>query len=389
MPLFHRYRVFDRPGMHAAFRVTYMQRMRTFLEEADAASLRTRHRRCARAIAARMPRTTLQDTGDRALDVSSRPGTSRRSGSRVRKSTPPAAVDISSVAPGDVRSRRSDRKAVPALMDLALPKFADPADRPAWPLRPWIVMTYSPASPAPVRLMTPLRSPSPCLNLDALSSDESAGPGDISAVLICISDDSSTPVNPDQVLSDDDLPTAVTAEDRRQVIRIRDVQPEVQVVGLSPNEQTCDTRLAVWRTEHWPKIPGAASQSSVRAVALPPEVRTGNIPLGVGAADLTPVVRAADVPPVGCMETVLPVMPPDSVPMSPDLPQTVAFEDMAVSSVPISPIVCGMGTLRMFWMREPCLRCRRTFQEIFDATVGCWCSDTSSQFSVSAGRESF
>ena len=30
-------------------------------------------------------------------------------------------------------------------------------------------------------------------------------------------------------------------------------------------------------------------------------------------------------------------MPPDSVPMSPDSPQTIAFEDMAVSSVPMSP----------------------------------------------------
>ena len=39
MPLFHRYRVFDRPGTHAAFRGTYMQRMHTFLEESDDASL--------------------------------------------------------------------------------------------------------------------------------------------------------------------------------------------------------------------------------------------------------------------------------------------------------------------------------------------------------------
>ena len=240
VPLFHRYRVFDRPGMHAAFHGKYMQRMHTFLDESDAASLRTRHRRCAREIATQMSRTTLQDTGDWALDVASRPSTSRRSGSRGRKSTPPAAVAVSSVAPGAVRSSRSNLKAVPALMDLALPKFADPADRSARPLRPWIVMTESQASPAPVRL-TPLRSPSPCLNLDALSSDESAGPGDISAVPICISDDSSTPVNPDQVLSDNDLPTAVSAEDRQQVIRIRDVPPEVQVVGLSQNDQTCDT----------------------------------------------------------------------------------------------------------------------------------------------------
>ena len=71
MPLFHRYRVFDRPGTHSAFRDTYMQWMHTCLEEADAASLRTRHRRGAREIAARMLRTTLQDPGERALDVSS------------------------------------------------------------------------------------------------------------------------------------------------------------------------------------------------------------------------------------------------------------------------------------------------------------------------------
>ena len=63
-------------------------------------------------------------------------------------------------------------------------------------------MTDSPASLAPVRLVAPLLSPSPCLNLDALSS---VGPGDISAVPICISDASSSPVNPEQVLSDDDF----------------------------------------------------------------------------------------------------------------------------------------------------------------------------------------
>ena len=77
-----------------------MQRMRTFLEESDAASLRRRHRRCAREIAAQMSRTSQQDRSDRAPDVSSRPRTSRRSGSRVRKSTPPAAVACSSVATG-------------------------------------------------------------------------------------------------------------------------------------------------------------------------------------------------------------------------------------------------------------------------------------------------
>ena len=228
--------------------------MHTFLEEADAASLRSRHRKSARKIAARMSQTTLQDTGDRVHDVSSRPSMSRRSGPRNRKSTPPTAVAVSSVTPGAVRSSRSDRKAVPALMDLALPKFADPAYRPAQPLRPWIVMTDSPASPAPARLMEPPRSPSPCLNLDALSSDESTAPGDISEVPICISDDSGTPVNPDQVGSDDDLLTAMHEDDRRQVVRVREVPPEGQVVDMSWNDQPGDTRWAVWRSEQSPKI---------------------------------------------------------------------------------------------------------------------------------------
>ena len=38
--------------------------------------------------------------------------------------------------------------------------------------RPWMVSTDSPASPYPVCSMDLLRSPSPCLNLDALSSDD-------------------------------------------------------------------------------------------------------------------------------------------------------------------------------------------------------------------------
>ena len=62
MPLFHRYRVFDRPGTHGAFRGTYMQWIHTFLEESDVASIRRCHRRCARDIAARMSRTSLHDT---------------------------------------------------------------------------------------------------------------------------------------------------------------------------------------------------------------------------------------------------------------------------------------------------------------------------------------
>ena len=123
MPLYHRYRVFSRPGTHVAFRGTYMTRIRTFLEESDAASLRARHCRQTQAIAARMSRTTLQEARGREPDSSSQPSTSRR------KSAPAAAVAAASATPGVVRSLRSSPRAIPALMDLVLPKFAHPDKR--------------------------------------------------------------------------------------------------------------------------------------------------------------------------------------------------------------------------------------------------------------------
>ena len=73
VPLFHRYRVVNRSGTHGAFHGSYIRRLHAFLEKSDAASLRRRHRRCARDIAARMLRTSIRDTEDRTPYVSSRP----------------------------------------------------------------------------------------------------------------------------------------------------------------------------------------------------------------------------------------------------------------------------------------------------------------------------
>ena len=113
--------------------------------------------------------------------------------------------------------------------------------------------------------------------------------------------------------------------------------PVIQRVGLSQVDRAGDSRMAVWRSEPVLQFPGSGSQPPVCAVALPPEVRTCELPPGVGSADLPPVVRAADVPPEGLLETDHPVMPPDSVLMSPASPQTIAFEDVSASSAPMSP----------------------------------------------------
>ena len=114
-------------------------------------------------------------------------------------------------------------------MDLTLPRFEGLGDGPR-------CTGVSTESPDPGCLTELLRPPSPCLNLDVLSSDDtegSVGLGNLSVTLLCDSDDGHTPVNSDQVLSDEDLPPAAGSEDSRQVVRIRDVSPDVQIVDVS------------------------------------------------------------------------------------------------------------------------------------------------------------
>ena len=107
-------------------------------------------------------------------------------------------------------------------MELAFPQFGGLGDRSALGRKPWMVSPDSPASPDPVCSTDLARSPSPCLNLDTLSSDdaeESVRPRDISVTLFHGSEDSHTPV------SLVDLPTAADSGDRRQVLRTQDLSP--------------------------------------------------------------------------------------------------------------------------------------------------------------------
>ena len=134
-PLFHRYCVVSRPGTHVTFRGSYMTRIRTFLKESDAASLRSRHRRRARAIASRMSQKTTRETHGQEPNSSEQ----RRPGSGVWKSAPAAAVAAASLTPVVVRSLRSGPRAIPALMDLVLQRFATPGLQ-------WIATSESPAS---------------------------------------------------------------------------------------------------------------------------------------------------------------------------------------------------------------------------------------------------
>ena len=113
-------------------------------------------------------------------------------------------------------------------------------------------------------------------------------------------------VNSDQVLLDEDLPAATGAEDWRQVIRFRDVSPDVQFVDISQFSRDWDTGWKVWHARHPKDIPGSRLQQAARVGALPLGVRASNVPRGAGAADLTSGVRPVEVPQVAWMETVQP-----------------------------------------------------------------------------------
>ena len=267
VPLFHRYRVLSRPGTHVAFHGTlkYMTRVRTFLEKSDAASLRSRHRRRAQALASQMSRMTPRETRGQEPDSSSQPSTSRRPGSRVRKSAPDAAVAAASLTPVVVRSLRSGHRAIPALINLTLPRFATPELQSEQPQSQWIVTSKSPELPAPLRLPTPLRSPSLCLNLDTLSSDGSVGPGDVSAHPISISDVSSYSGDPEQALSDDDLPPEVRIVDLPPEVCAVDLPPEAQVDFVSPVTPPVSARMSLCLP---PEV--ALIQSADSSVAISP-----------------------------------------------------------------------------------------------------------------------
>ena len=216
-----------------------------------------------------------------------------------------------------VRPHRSEVNTMQALMDLAFPRFEGLGDRPRQVHRPWMVSTES---PDPGCLTELLRSPSPCLNLETLSSDDtegSVGLSNLSVTLLCG--------------SGEDLPPVVGSEDSRQVIRIRDISPDVQTVDISQVGWAWDSRRTVSKGGSGKQMP-----LSVCVPATATSDRSMDDALGLSASDPSPVVGAVDLPGVGRVETIQLSSPPMSGQLSPGSPRMVAFEDLADSSVPLS-----------------------------------------------------
>ena len=119
----HRYRVFARSGTHAAFRGTYMARLRTFLNVSDAAYLKSQDKRRGRSLASRMPTEVPGRSSNRELTQSSQPSTSRRISPT---STSVAAITSESSTPAVIRPPEYGRRAASLPLDLSLPRFDAP-----------------------------------------------------------------------------------------------------------------------------------------------------------------------------------------------------------------------------------------------------------------------
>ena len=126
--------------------------------------------------------------------------------------------------------RSAEEDTVQALMDLSLPRFATLEDGVLPKTEPWLVTEQSPASPVSAKNGNRTCTPSPCFELDDISSASSVGDtstNDFKLTLSYNTEDSITPVGSIVFSSEEDIPLSSGQEDRRKV-RKRDPRPRGQ-----------------------------------------------------------------------------------------------------------------------------------------------------------------
>ena len=235
-PLFHRYRVFDRLGSHPAFRKPYMPKLFLFLKESDSESIRRSHRRRAKEIAVSMARQASVTRNVVSETILSGPAPQQTVVSKLTgQSLVPPAGGTTGSSVGTTVGRTREADTVQALMDLSLPRFTKLKDGGLPKTRLWPITEQPPSSPASVRDGNRSRTPSPCYQLDDISSASSIGEtttNDYNLTMPSESAHSITPVGSIVISSDDDVPLCFGQQDRRKVQR-RDVDED----GLpDPNE---------------------------------------------------------------------------------------------------------------------------------------------------------
>ena len=135
MPLFHRYRVFDRLGAHPAFQGLYMTRLFDFLKEADADSICRSHRRRAKEIAASMSKGAPSSKDVPTATTSSRRSVQRTpvlkiTGREAGPSLIPTADRHPQLLASSIYRRSAEKDTVQALMDKVRKRDTQPLSQP-------------------------------------------------------------------------------------------------------------------------------------------------------------------------------------------------------------------------------------------------------------------
>ena len=202
-----------------------MSRLFTFLKESDAESIRRSHRRQAKEIAASMSkRTSSSDEAPADTTVSrrsvERTAISKKTGREAGPSLIPTVGGRLRSSASSIYRRSVEEDTAQALMDMSLPRFAKIDDGVIPKTELWPITENSPASPVSAEDGNRTRTPSPCMDLDDISSDSldsEASPHDFKVTLLYDSEDSDTPVGSIVFSSDEDAPLHFGQEDRRKV----------------------------------------------------------------------------------------------------------------------------------------------------------------------------
>ena len=214
-----------------------MKNIFLFLKESDSEAIRRSHRRRARELAAGMSQPASVTRKVMSMTVRSGPAPQGTVVSnRMDKPDDTLLVRPAAGASGSsgiARYGRSrEEETVQALMDLSLPRFTRLEDGRLPKNKLWPITEQPPSSPASVRDDLVTRTPSPCYQLDDLTSVSSAGGTTKTDYRLSLLTDSSlsvTPVGSIVSFSDDDLPLdsdgELTREDTRRV-QTRDVKDD-------------------------------------------------------------------------------------------------------------------------------------------------------------------
>ena len=188
--------------------------------------------------------------------------------------------------------------------------------------RPWPMALSSPASPASVDGGNRIRSPSPCVDLDVLSSDDSevdVTPQDYKVTLLCNSDDSRTPVGSVRFSSEEDHPLSSCQDDRRKVHK-RNNRPLCQSDSMDrPANEPAKVETSV------------DMENDSLMNKQPDEL------LEWSDSKLMPLIYLKDTSVVDMMDMTGCLLPKCSEVLSPRSPATLGFEDQEDLSAPLSP----------------------------------------------------